>query len=72
VIVEPPSTTSPALTFFSRARAMPSTSSPSCWKKRRSSIAIVDLGIHALICLYGTGWRFFSAGITPSRELSAA
>jgi hypothetical protein len=32
----------------------------------------VARGIQALISRYGTGWRFFSAGMTPSRELSAA
>ena len=30
------------------------------------------LGIQELILRSGTGWRFRSAGMTPSRELSAA
>ena len=37
-----------------------------------SSIATVAFGIQELIRLNGTGCRFFSAGMTPSRELSAA
>ena len=51
---------------------MPSGSTPSWSKNRRSSIAIVAFGIHGLIRESGTTWRFCSAGIEPSNEPSAA
>ena len=72
MIVEPPSTIRPALTSATAARAIPSMSTPSWAKKRRSSTAIVAFRIHGDMPSTCTGWRFRSAGIEPSRLPSAA
>ena len=67
MIVDPPSTISPAWMSATAARAMPSRSTPPCSKKRRSSIAIVALRIHERhVRRASRAARFRSAGIEPS------
>jgi hypothetical protein len=72
VIVEPPSTSAPALMSATAARAIPSTSTPPCSKNRLSSIAIVALRSQSDMSPAPTGSRFFSAGMEPSSVPSAA
>ncbi len=65
VIVEPPSTVSPASRFFSAARAMPSGSIPPCSKKRSSSIATVP-------CCTRPGMRLIETGVRASSDSTIA